>query len=204
MKVKIESTHPVTDESCKAATGKTLQEWWSYLDGRGGPSQGRREINNHLFGELKVDEWWTATLNFEYESAKGVKDKDGRHNGYTICVTKTLNAPIDKAYMAWSDPGQLKAWFGDAVKAKVEDGGSFADGDGNSGDYKRIRENKDLRFSWKGESGDESLVDVSLTDKAGKTALLINHSRIQSTAEKDGLRAAWGEAVNRLKSLLES
>ncbi|MBV6457941.1 MAG: hypothetical protein HONBIEJF_01061 [Fimbriimonadaceae bacterium] len=203
MKVNIATAHSVDDATCKAATGKTLQEWWAYLDERGGPSQGRREIGNHLYGELKVDEWWTATLNYEYETARGIKDKDGRHNGYTICVTKTINAPVEKVYAAWSDPALLKQWFADGIEAKVEDGGTWTDGDGNGGDYKRIRSNKDLRFTWKGASGDESLVDVTLTDKGGKTGLLINHARIQTTAEKDGLRAAWGEAANRLKSLAE-
>lgn len=203
MKVQIQTVNAVDDATCKSATGKTLQEWWSYLDERGGPSKGRRDIGNHLYAELKVDEWWTATLNYEYESARGVKDKDGRHCGYTICVTKTINAPVEKVYAAWSDPGVLKEWFGPGVQAKVEDGGTWSDGDGNSGEYKRVRANKDLRFTWKGESGDESLVDVSLTDKGDKTALLINHARIQTTAEKDGLRAAWGEAANRLKALAE-
>ena len=73
------------------------------------------------------------------------------------------------------------------------------------GTFKRIRENKDLRFTWVGETGDESLVDVVLTDKGGgKTGLLVNHDRLQTKAEADGIRRAWSEAIDRMKKHLES
>lgn len=45
---------------------------------------------------------------------------------------------------------------------------------------------------------------MSVADKAGKTYLLINHDRIQTKAEADGLRNAWAEAVNWLKALVEA
>ena len=38
MKVTVASDHPLTDEACKAATGKTFQEWFEVIDGLGGPA----------------------------------------------------------------------------------------------------------------------------------------------------------------------
>ena len=37
-----------------------------------------------------------------YERHKGVTKKDGRPEGYTICATKTIKAPVDKVYKIWT------------------------------------------------------------------------------------------------------
>lgn len=203
MKVNFQTDQPLTNEASKAATGKTLDEWYVYLDKFDGIKKGRREITNHLFGELKIDTWWTSAIAVEYERERGVKEKDGRQKGYFICSTKTINAPVEKVYAAWASADALSKWFGEGTQAKIEDGGTFSNPDGNKGEYKRVRENQDLRFTWNGAE-DESLVDVQFQDKGnGKTGLLVNHDRLQTRAEADGVRAAWAEALNRLKATLE-
>jgi len=204
MKVTVQSDHPLTDEACLAATGKTFAEWFGEIDSMGGPAIGRKAVNDRLFGELKVDMWWIATINNLYEAQKGVLEKDGRAKGFNICVTKTIGAPLEKVYGAWVDPEQLQKWFGEAATASVTDGGSFCDGDGNSGTFKRVRANKDLRFTWENPAYPPSMVDVSFSDKGnGKTYLLVNLDRVQARPEADGLRRSWNEAVERLKALME-
>jgi uncharacterized protein YndB with AHSA1/START domain len=204
MKVTVASDHPLTDEACKAATGKTFQEWFEVIDGLGGPAIGRKPVNDHLYGELKVDMWWIATINNLYEAHKSVVEKDGRAKGFNICVTKTIAAPVEKLYNAWSDPTLLSKWFGEGTKADVTDGGSYSNKDGDTGTFKRVRTNKDLRFTWENPAHKPSIVDVVFTDKGnGKTYLLVNLDRIQTRPEADGLRRGWGEAVDRLKTLVE-
>lgn len=204
MKVIAKSQNPITDDACKAATGKTLTEWYAYLDGLADSIKGRRDINNHLYNELKVDAWWCTTIVVEYENSKGLKEKDGLSKGYNICSTKTIAAPVEKVYAAWAGAGELDKWFGSGNKLNLSDGGSFKNAEGAKGTYKRIRENKDLRFSWDSGSA-PSLVDVVFTDKGGgKTGLLVNHDRIQTREEADGLRDAWADALNKLKTVVES
>ncbi len=204
MEVTFQPDHPITNEACLAATGKTMDELYAAMDAFGGPSKGRRELGRRLNGDLNVDVWWVQTLNPEYEVRHGLKEKDGRPKGHFICSTKTVAAPIATVYQAWTDPELLGQWFGAGTAVDLREGGAFSNPDGNRGTYRRIRENKDLRFEWHGETGDESLVDVQLTDKGeGKTGILVNHDRIQSRAEADGLRRAWSESLARLKTLLE-
>jgi uncharacterized protein YndB with AHSA1/START domain len=116
-----------------------------------------------------------------------------------------IKADAAEVYRAWTDGKALAQWFGDSIKAQVKDGGSFEDGAGNRGGYQRVRENKDLRFTWENPAFTApSQVDVTFDGKSpGKTLLMVNHSRIQTRAEADGLRAAWGEALDRLKQQLE-
>ena len=205
MKVKLETQNPLTEESIKSATGKSWKQWFSILDERGGIAQGRRAISDYLFGECKLDAWWTATLNVEYEAARGFVEKDGRPKGYMICVTKTIAAPVDKAYAAWASAGALDSWFSSNNKAEVVDGGRYSNADGDTGLYKRVRKNKDLRFTWENPAHTApTIVDVVFQDKGkGKTGVMITHDRIQQRAEADGLREGWGEALTRLKTVLE-
>jgi uncharacterized protein YndB with AHSA1/START domain len=203
MNIELKSDFPLTDEACKQATGKSFGEWYAVLDEQFGPNQGRRPLTNHLYNELKVDIWWCSAIVSGYEAHHGIKEKDGRAKGYFICSTKTLNAPLEKVYAAWASQDALRGWLSDDVKAEVKDGGQFASGSAK-GEFKRVRENKDLRLAWVGPSGDESIVDVQLSDKGkGKTGLLVNHDRLQTREEADGMRRAWGEALDRLKAKLE-
>jgi uncharacterized protein YndB with AHSA1/START domain len=205
MNLKLESQFPVTDEAAKTATGKSLKEWFAILDSRGGPTQGRRAINDYLYGECKVDAWWVSTINIEYEAARGVVEKDGRPKGFNICVTKTIAAPVDKVYASWASDASLDQWFGSGNKADVQNGGSYSNSDGDSGVFKRVRPNKDLRFTWENPACKPgSIVDVVFQDKGkGKTGIVVTHDRVQTRAEADGLRNAWGEALDRLKVRLE-
>lgn len=203
MNVKMASDHPLTDDAFMGATGRTLGEWIAYLDAWGAKGRGRRAISDHLFGELKVDAWWVATLNVAYEAAHGVTEKDGRAKGYCICCTKTIAAPVEYVYAAWTNLEQLRAWFG-ATALDLADGGELRDAHGNIARFKRVRPLKDLRFEWHGESKDASLADVTFTEKgAGRTGIVITHDRIQSREEADGLRSAWGEALSALKARME-
>ena len=65
MKYTPKSDHPVTNEGTKAATGKTLDQWFAELDKADGQKLGRREINSRLY-EQKIDLWWCTTIAVEY------------------------------------------------------------------------------------------------------------------------------------------
>ena len=203
MKCSFKSDHPVTNEAAKAATGKTLDQWFSELDKLDGLKKGRRAVNNHLV-EQKVDFWWATTIAVEYEKHHDVKKKDGLYEGYFICSTKTIGAPPAEVFSKWASDDGFSKWFG-ATKADVKDGGKFESKDGESGTFSRVRKDKDIRMSFehKGLSA-PTQVDVQFQDKGkGKTGLLVNHSRIQNRGEADGLRVAWAEALNKLKEVCE-
>jgi uncharacterized protein YndB with AHSA1/START domain len=205
MKCLLKSEQPLTDDAAKAATGKTLKQWYVLLDDFGAREKGRRNSVGHMIYDLKVPEWWATTLAVEYEKQRGERKKDGLYEGYGICCTKTIAAPLPEVWAMWASSAALAQWFGPGVKAEVKDGGEFTTKDGDSGKYLRVREHKDLRFTWEHPGCfAPTLVDVTFTDKAnGKTLVMANLSRIQNRGEADGMRAAWGAALDRQKALLE-
>ena len=204
MKYSLESEHPVTNEAAKSATGKTLDQWFTELDKADGLKLGRREINNRLY-EQKLDPWWCATIAVEYEKHHDVRKKDGLFEGYFVCATKTIAAPPAEVYKAWSNSKDLSKWFGADTKADVKDGGSYETKEGDKGKFLRVRENKDIRMTFESKNSTApTQVDVQFQDKGkGKTGLLVNHTRIQTREEADGLRAAWAEALDELKAYCE-
>lgn len=205
MKSTFKSDNPVTNQAAKAATGKTLHQWFADLNKADGLKLGRREINNRLYAQ-KLDPWWCATIAVEYEKHHDVRKKDGLFEGYFVCATKTIAAPVAAVYKSWASGAELSKWFGAAAKADVKDGGTFESKDGDRGTFLRVRENKDLRMTFEtAGSSAPTQVDVQFQDKGkGKTGLLVNHTRIQTREEADGLRAAWAQALDQLKTTCES
>src|SRR5687767_6602488 len=132
MKKSFKSEHPVTNEAAKAATGKTLDQWFAELDKADGLKLGRREINNRLY-EQKLDPWWCTTIAVEYEKHHDQRKKDGLYEGYFICSTKTIAAPPAEVFKAWSSGSALSKWFGKDTKADLKDGGAFESRDGDKG-----------------------------------------------------------------------
>jgi uncharacterized protein YndB with AHSA1/START domain len=203
MKVVNQPDFPFEDAACKAATGKTIGEWYSEFDAMDALAKGRRETTNHVYNQNK-DAWWATTLTVEYEKHKGQTKKDGLPEGYSICCTKTISAPVEKTYAVWTDPKAFAEMFGDGGAQTLAEGGEIACQSGCKGAFSRIRPNKDLRFSWEHPGCSAPMtVDVQFQNNKGKTLMNVMTSRIQTRAEADGLRNAWSEALTRLKSLAE-
>jgi uncharacterized protein YndB with AHSA1/START domain len=204
MKYNLQSDQPVTNEGAKKATGKSLEQWYRELDQWDGLKKGRRQINSYLY-EQKIDLWWCTTIAVEYEKKHNVRKKDGLFEGYFVCSTKTIAAPVDKVFDAWSNIGQLSQWFGTSTKADVRDGGTIENKDGEKGNFARIRKNKDIRLMLESPGFSAPIqIDAQFQDKGkGKTGLLVNLTRLQTREEADAVRNSWAEALDRLKVLCE-
>jgi uncharacterized protein YndB with AHSA1/START domain len=205
MQVASKPDHPLEDAACKAATGKTLAEWFQELDAIDALKLGRRETINRIYAGIEgTDAWWPTTLAVEYEKHKGIAKKDGLPEGYTICCTKSIAAPVERTYAAWTDPQGFATFFCANGSQEPSEGGAIVCGCGCKGSFLRVRPNKDLRFTWEHPGATAPMtVDVQFQDNKGKTLMNVMTSRIQTRAEADGLRDAWGEALNRLKGLVE-
>jgi uncharacterized protein YndB with AHSA1/START domain len=204
MKVENRPDHPYTDDACREATGKTISQWYAEFDSMDALKLGRREIVNKIYVAHK-DIWWATTLFVEYEKAKGVTKKDGLFEGYTICVTKSIGAPVSKTYGVWTDQKHFAKMFGDGATQTVAEGGSIQCAGGCQGQFSRVRADKDLRFSWTHPGCTAPMiVDVQFQDNNGKTLVNVMTSRIQTRPEADGLRNSWSEALTRLKAMSEA
>ena len=192
---------PSDDATLTADTGRDRAAWFAAIDAAG--ASGRSAIGRFLQGE-KLDPWWVTTLLVDYEAAKGAKEKDGRPKGYSLCVTKTVAAPVGRVWRAFTEGAELGAWFGPDTRIDPQPGGRIENADGNRATLTKVRPDKALVFGWDSadmEAG--SQVEVLFQPKGGKTGIVVNHTRVQDRAGADAIRAAWEDALVRLKAHCE-
>ncbi len=201
MRIELRPDHAI--DTAVAATGKSLTQWFAEIDAWGGAALGRREIGQRLLS-YKLDPWWIATLNIEYEAAKGIVEKDGRAKGYTICATKSLKAAPDTCYTAFASAAALDRWLGPGHALEFRDGGTLRNGDGNHALIRKLSPARTIKLVWQQpDAAPDTPVEVKFAPAGAKTTVMITHERLQNRAEADGLRRAWGEALERLKAVIE-
>ena len=205
MKIELRSERAYDDAAAKADTGRTRAEWFAIMDGFGGVDTGRSKINQHLHQDYKLDPWWISTLNVDYEDAHGAREHDNRPKGYTICATKAIAASPEACCDAFSSGEALDRWFGPDNEIDFRDGGAWGNGDGNRAVLRKCTPGKSIRMVWHDAyEGANTPVEIKFQPNGAKTTVMVTHERLQTREEADGLRRAWGGALDRLKKLLEA
>ena len=188
----------------KSATGKSLAEWFKALDKHGGVALGRRNLSKWIEHEHQVELWWATTITNEYEIARGDLARDGKPKGYSICPTKSIKASPKDCYAAFATAKALDGWFGPKHEVDMRDGGQWRNGDGNRATIKKVNAGRNITLL----AEDEGLtlpapVEIKFTPNGANCTVMISVERLQTRAEADGYRRAWGEALDRLKASIE-
>src|SRR6188474_1556752 len=110
MEVK-EGVVTISDESVKAKTGKEWNAWFKLLDKFGGKEKGHKLMAKWLGEEHKLGAWWAQTITVQYERARGMRKVNERVKGFALSVSRTVDAPLSKAWNAWAKADELSKWF---------------------------------------------------------------------------------------------
>ena len=133
----------------------------------------------------------------------------------SLTLKRRLNAPPAKVYAAWTDPTQIKRWFGPtqvetlSAAADVRVDGRYrivmrgSDGEEHdvSGVYREVVPNEKLVFTWAWRSTPEreSLVTVTLKADGSGTILTLTHEQFFDEAARDGHERGWTGTLDRLE-----
>ena len=136
-------------------------------------------------------------------------------------VKRFINAPRDRVYAAWTEPGQLRAWFGpESVKtrnliADVRVGGQFrwecTDPDGEevtiSGEYRDVEPGRRIVFTWRLEENKDwenhsSIVTVEFFDRDGGTEVRLTHEKLPNEASREDHQQGWNSVLDKLEKFL--
>lgn len=199
MQVDYESDFPVTDEACVAATGKPFADWFRRIEAAGLADK-RRDAIQLVYNETGrgKDVWWPTTIWVEFERVRGVVKKDGRPEGYNICCTKGFKETPEALFPHFASEAAFGAWV-TGWSGAIADGAPFRCGDA-TGTVGRIRPAKDIRMVWSSPGRPPTEIEIQFAVMGGKTTINFYHKRIGTRAEADGLRRAWGAALDRLKA----
>jgi uncharacterized protein YndB with AHSA1/START domain len=138
-------------------------------------------------------------------------------------ISRVIEAPRDRVYAAWTDPEQLKQWFGpENVKTRelVADarvGGTFlwdiinSEGEEMTmrGEFRELQPDKKIAFTWQWEDDEDwenhiSIVTVELYDRDGGTELRLTHEQLPNEESRDGHTRGWESALDKLERLFSS
>jgi uncharacterized protein YndB with AHSA1/START domain len=138
-------------------------------------------------------------------------------------IRRVIKAPRDRVYAAWTDPVQLKKWFGPEnvqtreLIADARVGGTFCwdiiDSDGEEltmrGEYRELKSNKKVVFTWRWEDDEDwenhiSIVTVELKDADGGTELRLTHEQLPNEDSRDGHNRGWNSALDKLEKMFST
>jgi uncharacterized protein YndB with AHSA1/START domain len=133
-------------------------------------------------------------------------------------IKRFINAPRHRVYAAWTDPAQLKEWFGPEnvrtrnFTADARVGGKYRwdlineEGEDMtiSGEYRELISRKKIVFTWKWDDDEawnntSSVVTVELSDRDGGTELRLIHEKLPSEESRDRHNEGWNSVVDRLE-----
>ena len=136
-------------------------------------------------------------------------------------IKRFINAPRDRVYAAWTDPVQLKEWWGPKevrtleIVADTRVGGKYRwdlvnqEGEKMScyGEYRELVPAKKVVFTWKWDDDEDwkdydSIVSVEFSDRDEGTELRLTHVQLPSEPSRDRHSEGWNSVIDRLEQFV--
>ena len=133
-------------------------------------------------------------------------------------IKRVINAPPSRVYAAWTDPVQLKQWWGPKevktrnFSADARVGGKYRwdlinqEGEEMSvfGEYRELVPDKRIVFTWKWDDDEaweakNSVVTIELSECDGGTELKLTHVQLPSEASRDRHNEGWNSVLDRFE-----
>lgn len=137
----------------------------------------------------------------------------------TLVLIRTLNAPRELVFEAWSRPKHLVRWWGPTdftlphCEQDFREGGKYRfcmrapDGSDHwvRGEYTRISAPSRLVFTWLREDGEgdiwcDTVVEIVLERRGSGTLLTLNQTTFATVAHCKEHAVGWNECLDRLAS----
>ena len=135
----------------------------------------------------------------------------------TLELRRTIKAPVEKVFKAWTEPEQISQWFGCDKVSELRVTQDFRVGgqyrmdvvncdDGNPkavyGTFKEIVPNKKLVYSWTNGSvefpADDTLVSIEFIAKGNETEIHLVHSNFALDKSVEGHTLGWQQCFDKL------
>lgn len=129
----------------------------------------------------------------------------------TVSLKRTIEAPAEHVYRAFTNATSLREWFCDAAMIQARTGGrlycQWNNGDALMGRYITLSPHKKVAFTLRAdEEGRYSTCTVTIAEKGGLSMLTLEDASDSKTWVKsaDEIEQSWNRALDNLKSVLET
>jgi uncharacterized protein YndB with AHSA1/START domain len=138
----------------------------------------------------------------------------------TLVVRRTIRASPECLFAAWTEPDQLRAWWGPegvvciAAEIDLRRGGRYRIGNKLPdqrvlwivGEFDEVEPPRRLVYTWKvdGISETEERVTVQFEPQGAATEVVVTHERIPSRELRDQHQQGWQGCLSGLANYLQS
>ena len=137
----------------------------------------------------------------------------------SLSITRTFAAPRERVFQAWTDPEQLKKWWGPEgytlplVEVDLKVGGIYRfamkppDGEVSylTGEYRVVTAPEKLVYTWRWEGSvknpEETLVTVEFRDRGETTEVVVTHEKFRDEEQCHLHEMGWNACLVRLPAL---
>jgi glutathione S-transferase len=136
-------------------------------------------------------------------------------------IKRFIDAPAARVYEAWTDPAQLKEWWGPegvrirSLSADPRVGGKYRwdlvnqEGEEMSlfGEYRELLPGKKIVFTWQWDDDEvwqnrTSIVTIELSDRDAGTEVRLRHEQLPSEESRDRHNQGWNSVLDRLEQFV--
>jgi len=175
----------ISTEAIERATHRQWAEWLRFMDGIGAADLSHAHIARKVEAELgaSVDNpaWWAQGITVAYEQHTGRRKPGQRADGtFQTSISRTTEAGIHEAMARW-----VVFAAGDSTVQGVVSGATKVSG-------------SEKRQTWRAKAADgSSVMFTSELKPNGKTAVLVNHTRLKSQEEIAAAKQRWAAVLER-------
>ena len=137
----------------------------------------------------------------------------------SLSITRTFAAPRERVFQAWTDPEELKKWWGPgdyttpSAEVDLKVGGSYRFAmkppDGEvfylTGEYREVTAPEKLVYTWRWEGSEdqpeETLVTVEFRDRGEITEVVVTHEKFRDEEQCHLHEMGWNACLVRLPDL---
>ncbi len=173
----------ISSAAVKKATGRTWAQWLAVLDKAKAKNLPHKDIALLLHQKLKVPDWWCQMVTVGYEQARGLRVKHQKADGFEVSVSKTMVAPVDRAFAAWRDASLREQWLPRTPLT-----------------VRKATPHKSIRILWP----DDTVLSVNFWPKGPlKCQVVPQHGKLVTPEAAEKMKAYWAEKLEALRAFLE-
>lgn len=178
-------TKPANTSAFASKTGKSWEDWITYLDGIGARDLSHKEIASRIVETGEASGWWAQGITVAYEQHIGRRQPGQRPDGsHEVSVSKTMGGSLDEVLVLWEAEAQ-------SVQA-----GNRVEFDGPA----TVSESGKWRY-WRRPLADGSRLSITIAEKpGGKTSIAVTHEKLPGREAAEDWRGFWKSALSRLAS----
>lgn len=197
----------MSDEQVKLRTGRGMKAWGALLDRWGAATKGHPATAKYLAQQHGLSSWWSQMVTVMYERDRGLREIGQKSSGsYSLDVQRTIRTDAKRAYAAWVEASAWNRWFSTKTKLSAKVGGSYANGDGDTGTFLALVPGKRLRFTWdNAKHCPGTVVEVVITPTPdGRVKVGLTHTKLRTKKDREEMKGGWSWAMDSLRSYLET